>query len=323
MNDSTQTPVRFGPGDALMGMLTAPVRQAPAGVACLMFNMGANHRVGPRRINVKLAHALAARGVGSLRFDLGGIGDSEALNTAPDVQTRAVHALEAAMDVAERQLGARQFVIVAMCSGVEQAMGVAADDARVVAISLFDGFAFPERRSRWERTVRRALAAPAHPAFPGKAKRWLQRHLLKSHSTKPLPGFFTESKPQDTNAAWFGATLKRLVERKVAVQLLYSGSLHVRDRGRDQLGPFAREPYAQALHYEFMREVDHTVCTERGQQLFLQCVGDWVTDRCFGAATEAAAATETPEAADIADRRSPTRAATSPECAMPTTWAAP
>jgi dienelactone hydrolase len=323
MNDSTQTPVRFGPGDALMGMLTAPVRQAPAGVACLMFNMGANHRVGPRRINVKLAHALAARGVGSLRFDLGGIGDSEALNTAPDVQTRAVHALEAAMDVAERQLGARQFVIVAMCSGVEQAMGVAADDARVVAISLFDGFAFPERRSRWERTVRRALAAPAHPAFPGKAKRWLQRHLLKSHSTKPLPGFFTESKPQDTNAAWFGATLKRLVERKVAVQLLYSGSLHVRDRGRDQLGPFAREPYAQALHYEFMREVDHTVCTERGQQLFLQCVGDWVTDRCFGAATEAATATETPEAADIADRRSPTRAATSPECAMPTTWAAP
>jgi dienelactone hydrolase len=323
MNDSTQTPVRFGPGDALMGMLTAPVRQAPAGVACLMFNMGANHRVGPRRINVKLAHALAARGVGSLRFDLGGIGDSEALNTAPDVQTRAVHALEAAMDVAERQLGARQFVIVAMCSGVEQAMGVAADDARVVAISLFDGFAFPERRSRWERTVRRALAAPAHPAFPGKAKRWLQRHLLKSHSTKPLPGFFTESKPQDTNAAWFGATLKRLVERKVAVQLLYSGSLHVRDRGRDQLGPFAREPYAQALHYEFMREVDHTVCTERGQQLFLQCVGDWVTDRCFGAATEAATAAETPEAADIADRRSPTRAATSPECAMPTTWAAP
>lgn len=323
MNDSTQTPVRFGPGDALMGMLTSPVRQAPAGMACLMFNMGANHRVGPRRINVKLAHALAARGVGSLRFDLGGIGDSEALNTAPDVQTRAVHALEAAMDVAERQLGARQFVIVAMCSGVEQAMGVAADDARVVAISLFDGFAFPERRSRWERTVRRALAAPAHPAFPGKAKRWLQRHLLKSHSTKPLPGFFTESKPQDTNAAWFGATLKRLVERKVAVQLLYSGSLHVRDRGRDQLGPFAREPYAQALHYEFMREVDHTVCTERGQQLFLQCVGDWVTDRCFGAATEAATATETPEAADIADRRSPTRAATSPECAMPTTWAAP
>jgi hypothetical protein len=42
-----------------------------------MFNMGANHRIGPRRINVKLARVLAARGVSSLRFDLGGVGDSE------------------------------------------------------------------------------------------------------------------------------------------------------------------------------------------------------------------------------------------------------
>ena len=317
MNDMTQTPARFGPGDALVGMLTAPTNQAPADVACLMFNMGANHRVGPRRINVKLAHMLAARGVSSLRFDLGGIGDSDALDTAPDVQARAVHSLEAAMDLGERMLGARQFTIVAMCSGVEQAMAVAAADARVVGVSLFDGFAFPERRSRWERTLRRALAAPAHPAFPGKAKRWLQRHFLKAHSTKPMPGYFAQERSAADNAAWFGTTLQRLVERKVAVQMLYSGSLHVNDRSRDQLGNFAREPYTQALQYEFMREVDHTVCTERGQQLFLQCVGDWVTERCFGLSTDA---TDTAEASG---RRTPSRATAGGERAMPTTWAAP
>jgi dienelactone hydrolase len=286
MNDTTQTPARFGPGDALVGMLTAPAQQAPAGVACLMFNMGANHRVGPRRINVKLAHMLAGRGVGSLRFDLGGVGDSDALDTSPELLARAVHALQAAMDLAERTLGAKQFAIVGMCSGVEHAMAAAAADARVVAVSLFDGFAFPERRSRWERNVRRALAAPAHPSFPGKAKRWLQRHFLRSYSTTPMPGFFAEKRAPDANAAWFGATLRQLVERKVAVQMLYSGSLHVSDRGRDQLGPFGRDPVTQSLQYAFMGEVDHTVCTERGQQLFLQTVGDWVTDRCFGASAE-------------------------------------
>lgn len=308
MNDTTQTPVRFGPGDALMGMLTAPAQQAPAGVACLMFNMGANHRVGPRRINVKLAHVLAARGVGSLRFDLGGVGDSDALDTSPDLLARAVHSLQAAMDVAERALGTRQFAIVAMCSGVEHTLAAAAADPRVVAVSLFDGFAFPERRARWERNLRRALAAPAHPSFPGKAKRWFQRHFVRSHSTTPLPGFFAEKRRPDDNAAFFGTTLRQLVERKVAVQLLYSGSLHVCDRGRDQLGAFGREPFTQGLQYEFMAEVDHTVCTERGQQLFLQCVGDWVTDRCFGASTE---------------RRSQSRPAVATDIAMPTTWAAP
>ena len=275
MNDMTQTPVRFGAGNSLVGTVTMPAQQVPATAACLMFNMGANHRIGPRRINVKLAHVLAARGVSSLRFDLGGVGDSEASDFSHDLQTRAMHDLQAGMDLLENTLGIRQFVIVGMCSGVEHAVSVAAVDTRVVALSLFDGFAFPERRARWERTLRRALAAPAHPSFPGKAKRWLLRHLTGNPSAKPLPGFLTEKQPPEIRAAWFGATMKRLVERKVALQLLYSGSLHVCDRDRDQLGALGREPFAKALQYQFMRNVDHTFCTAEGQVLYMQTVGDW------------------------------------------------
>ncbi|MGJ7530225.1 hypothetical protein [Variovorax sp. GB1P17] len=309
MNDMTQSPVRFGRGDSLVGMVTTPARHAPAPVACLMLNMGANHRVGPRRINVKLAHALAARGVISLRLDLGGVGDSDALDTACDLHTRAMHDLQAGMDLMEATLGIRQFVIVGMCSGAEHAMSTAAADARVVGISMFDGFAFPQRRTRWERTVRRALAAPVHPSFAGKAVRWLKRHLLqRTQAARPLPGFFTESISSEVTAAWFATTMAQLAERKVAMQMLYSGSLHVCDRDRDQLGPFRNEAFAQSLHYEFMREVDHTVCTAKGQQLFLQSVGDWVADRCFGTSTE---------------RRSQSRPLAGAGRAMPTTWAAP
>jgi hypothetical protein len=275
MNDATQSPVRFGAGNSLVGMVTTPAPQAPATTACLMFNMGANHRVGPRRINVKLAHSLAARGMASLRFDLGGVGDSDAFDSAHDLQTRSVHDLQAAMDLIERMLGIRQFVIVGLCSGVEHAVSVAAVDNRVLALSLFDGFAFPERRARWERTLRRALAAPAHPSFPGKAKRWLLRHLTGNPSAKPLPGFLTEKQPPEVMAAWFGSMLNRLAERKVALQLLYSGSLHVCDRDRDQIGALAREPFAQVMEYQFMRSVDHTFCTAEGQQIYMQTVGDW------------------------------------------------
>ncbi|MDP9930573.1 dienelactone hydrolase [Variovorax paradoxus] len=275
MNDATQSPVRFGAGNSLVGMVTTPAHQAPATTACLMFNMGANHRVGPRRINVKLAHSLAARGMASLRFDLGGVGDSDAFDSAHDLQTRSVHDLQAAMDLIERMLGIRQFVIVGLCSGVEHAVSVAAVDNRVLALSLFDGFAFPERRARWERTLRRALAAPAHPSFPGKAKRWLLRHLTGNPSAKPLPGFLTEKQPPEVMAAWFGSMLNRLAERKVALQLLYSGSLHVCDRDRDQIGALAREPFAQVMEYQFMRNVDHTFCTAEGQQIYMQTVGDW------------------------------------------------
>ena len=294
MNDATQSPVRFGAGNSLVGMVTTPAHQAPVTTACLMFNMGANHRVGPRRINVKLAHSLAARGMASLRFDLGGVGDSDAFDSANDLQTRSVHDLQAAMDLLERMLGIRQFVIVGMCSGVEHAVSAAAVDTRVLALSLFDGFAFPERRARWERTLRRALAAPAHPSFPGKTKRWLVRHLTGNPSAKPLPGFLTEKQPPEIRAAWFGALLNRLVERKVALQLLYSGSLHVCDRDRDQLGALGREPFAKVMQYQFMRNVDHTFCTAEGQQIYMQTVGDWAMACAHSASAERLGASTSP-----------------------------
>jgi len=292
MNDTTQTPLRFGPGESLVGMLTVPADRQPLPVACLMLNMGANHRVGPRRISVKLAHALARRGMGSLRLDLGGIGDSEtpADAVATPLAARAVQDLQAGMDLVEARLGIRQFVIVGMCSGAEHAMTTGSIDARVVGLSLFDGFAFPQWRSRWERTLRRALAAPAHPAFPGKVRRWLKRGLAhwlsRGRSAQPLPGFFSDEVAPALTAAWFGATMQRLAERKVALQFLYSGSLHVRDRGRDLLGAFRHEPFAQAAQYDFVRDIDHTVCTVQGQQLFLREVGDWALARARGTASE-------------------------------------
>jgi dienelactone hydrolase len=220
MNDAahltpmTHTPVRFGADNALVGMVTAPAGQAPAAVACLMFNMGANHRVGPRRINVKLAHALAARGVSSLRFDLGGIGDSDAPADAAGLSMRALRDLQAGMDLLQNMQGIGQFAIVGMCSGAEHAMAIAAVDARVIGLSLFDGYAFPQRRTRWERTLRRALAAPAHPSFAGKTQRWLKRRLLRSEAAKPMPGFFTEEASPAETQAWFGKTMALLAERQ-------------------------------------------------------------------------------------------------------------
>ena len=135
-----------------------------------------------------------------------------------------------------------------------------------------------------------------------------------------MPGFFAEKRAPDANAAWFGATLRQLVERKVAVQMLYSGSLHVSDRGRDQLGPFGREPFTQSLQYAFMGEVDHTVCTERGQQLFLQTVGDWVADRCFGTSAERRSPNRPLANAAGAERALPGTSGTSGPSG---TWAAP
>ncbi|WPB55478.1 hypothetical protein [Xylophilus sp. GOD-11R] len=277
MTEMTQSPVQFGPDRALMGMVTLPPRKLAAPVGVLMLNMGANHRVGPRRINVKLAHVLAREGITSLRMDLGGVGDSGVGHPGDDLRQRAVADLRAAMDLLKTMLDIERFVIVGMCSGAEHAIATALADPRVVGISMFDGPSFPDLRARLHRTLRRACTAPFHPAFAGKAVRLMARLAKRGKGGQALPGFFTEGRSRQAELAWFRDAMNRLADREVALHMLFSGSLDAADRDRDHLGRLRAERFVRQVRYEFAPDLDHTVCTTRGQQLYLASVGGWVT----------------------------------------------
>ena len=101
MIDCKEIPVQFGPEGSLIGVITTPSDGQLAPVACLMLNMGANHRVGPRRINVKLARQMANSGIPSIRFDLAGLGDSGPAGGSEHFLTQAVFDLQAAMNLIE------------------------------------------------------------------------------------------------------------------------------------------------------------------------------------------------------------------------------
>jgi hypothetical protein len=275
MNEIVQAPVQFGEGQRLLGMVTQSGDKPAVGVACLMLNMGANHRVGPHRVNVKLAHALARVGMVSMRFDLGGVGDSLPGGKGLDLRQRAVDEIRAAMDLLQANLNIRKFVIVGMCSGAEHAIAAALEDPRVVGISTFDAFNFPDGRSRWRRFLHRAWAAPRHPAFAAKALRWFGKSLAGRGNEKPMPGFFTENRSPKVIAQWFSDAMDCLTEWNVSVHMLFSGSLNVSDHDKDQLGAFRQKPFVRKVHYEFCRELDHTACTLKGQQILVRAVGRW------------------------------------------------
>lgn len=275
MNDVKETPVAFGPERALIGVVSVPGGGDTLPVGCLMLNMGAIHRAGPRRINVKLARELAARGVPSLRLDLTGLGDSGSARGAEHFSTQSVRDLQAAMDLMQSMLGVRRFIIIGLCSGASNGLSVAVHDARVCGLLMFDGYSFPGRRSNWERTARRALAAPANPAFYGKTWRWLQRHFSREAALAAAPSIF-EPDPPEVVQAHFRRSMTQLHERGVAVLLYYTGTIHVVDRDHDQLGPFAHEPFLAQAEYRFDPAVDHSVTSLAAQRTFLQLVTDWV-----------------------------------------------
>ena len=73
-----ELPVLLGRRKSLVGILTEPQQAAGARErpAVVILNAGIIHRVGPNRLHVQLARALAQAGVTVLRFDMSGIGDS-------------------------------------------------------------------------------------------------------------------------------------------------------------------------------------------------------------------------------------------------------
>ncbi len=306
MNDQyQQSAVLFGRDRSLVGIVTAPLGSGAMPVACLLLNMGAHHRVGPHRVNVKLAHHLASLGIGSLRLDLAGLGDSGVPSGAEHFTTQVVLDMQAGMDLLEQTLGVRQFLIVGLCSGATNGLAVAVADSRVIGITLFDGYGFPGRRSRWERQLHRALAATSNPAILGKTVRWLKRLGKPLDTRNEVAGIFDEVKPPEVVAGLFRRSMTQVVERGVAVYLLYSGTLHVRDRNRDQLGPFRKEPFARHIQYEFMADIDHTLTTLESQQRFLQSVSNWALDVVAArSAPRAGAAAKTADLAVPAARSS-------------------
>ena len=134
--------IRFGEGRRLFGILCRPRLgpvQGPAhGETILFLNGGANPSIGWARMTVPLARSLAAKGYASFRFDVSGIGESQALDASQPVILYAPAFLD---DVSQALdwLAARGhagIVAYGACSGAHIAYHAAVADGRIEGIVL-------------------------------------------------------------------------------------------------------------------------------------------------------------------------------------------
>jgi hypothetical protein len=112
--------VRFGDRDHLFGILTEPSSADHRGSAVLCFNTGVEHHIGPHGMYVGLARQWAERGHAVLRFDIGGIGESTAPTPSAAPDAYPAHMLEdarAAVAYLRTEVGAREVIVIGLCSG--------------------------------------------------------------------------------------------------------------------------------------------------------------------------------------------------------------
>lgn len=285
--------VRFGVGQGLAGILSAP-RDARADVPTIVFvNAGVVHRVGPNRLYVDTARALSALGYTVLRFDLAGIGDSEAGAGGASLTEAAVADVQAAIDFLARTRKATSFVLFGLCSGANYSLLTTFADPRIVGVMLIDPTTTRTRRGEMIHLARRlrhaatwgALLTLRHPAFRRSLGRMRNVSVLRNVSMLQIAERESVARAQlevqGPSRAEARASLQKLVDRGTQLMMVFTGGVNHVYNYREQL--FDLLPgfdFKSQLRLEYMPYTDHTVSDVASRAELIAAVGEWMT-RCF------------------------------------------
>jgi len=267
-----EIPLVFGSDRHLVGTLTLPSTPAPRPVAFLLINAGVIHRIGPHRVNVKLARHLASLGHATLRFDLSGQGDSRNPQSVADFTQQAVADLRAAMDHLGRTVDVHRFAIAGICSGADNGWAAALADPRVAGLCLIDGYPYPTPKTRWVRW-RRRLGGPILKALGPWILRRVRGFLVRPAAGSPAEVPNGRAFP-DREA--YARDMQALVDRGVRLLLLFTGSLLPLYNYQEQFDEaFAGHAFVGKVDAQYCPDLDHTVTPLGAQQELLRRVGDW------------------------------------------------
>jgi pimeloyl-ACP methyl ester carboxylesterase len=271
-----ETTFLFGPDAALVGTLTHPQSGGPSrqGTAIVLFNAGLVPRIGPNRLNVRLARALAQAGFAVLRFDLSGRGDSAPARGMASFEQQAIADLRAALDTMAQRCGAQRFLIMGICSGAENAYHAALIDERIIGISLMDPYHYPTLRTHFIRYLHRARE---RGGVLKASLAWLRLRLSILLGHKPEADWaepdFGSIRPKP---AEYAAKLRQLLDRGVAIDILYSGTFIETYNYAEQFSDvFGRYGILARLRCEFRPEIDHTISSPAMQNKMIARTRDW------------------------------------------------
>lgn len=303
MNEQT---LIFGPDKHLVGTVSLPAQPKPGrdNVMVLLTNAGVIPRIGPHRLNVKLARHFARQGIASLRFDMSGLGDSRRSASRQSTGDQFVADTVAAMDLAKQQFGCTQFIMIGFCSGADVAHLAALEDARLRAIVMWDSYVYPNTKAKLLGFIHRARRHGFRAAFV-KALRFV-RAAAKSRSESAASGQAVEGPvifgrtrmpPRDD----FGKRIRTLVDRGVELYFVYSGGepdwYNYESQFRDMFQAYG---FVERVAYTYLTLSDHTLTQPKAQDAFVSCVDRWLDERAWPALEKARTAPAAPSIAPAA-----------------------
>ena len=125
-----ESAVRFSTQPDLFGIVCEPAAPVADDLPLVvLLNAGSSYRIGPGRLNVFLARQLARQGFRTVRLDFCGLGDSVSPDSKQENDSYSATAfrdIELVLNELQHRFGARQIVLMGLCSGAYAAFQSAA-----------------------------------------------------------------------------------------------------------------------------------------------------------------------------------------------------
>ncbi|HXK20682.1 MAG TPA: alpha/beta fold hydrolase [Polyangiaceae bacterium] len=235
---------QFGPHAQLAGILSEPAVSTRR-TSVVLVSAGVTPKFGPFRLYAELARCLAGEGFRTLRFDLGGIGDSGQAYAGYPLEQRTELEIGAALDHLSQSFELDGVILLGLCSGAEDSFRYAEQDRRVTRVVMIDPFAYRTSGFAWRHWRYRAR----------------QRLLRAVGLYQPL---CREAGKSLVNYAYMapsesGRILRTLLKRKVRLHFVYTGGMsrHFNHRGQLQ-AMFRGVDFDGLIQLDHLPHLDHT-----------------------------------------------------------------
>lgn len=294
--------IQLGIFKNLIGVVTEPENPGNNHLAVVLLNAGLIHRIGPNRLYVKLARALAAQGCYVLRFDLSGVGDSLPRPDHMPVEKFTIDDTVQAMDYLASCYGCQRFVLMGHCAGAYHSYRTAMQDPRVAGVVMMNPDGGETEWIEYDR--KRKLAAYYTNYYskitlldPQRWKRFLTgkisyRNVIKNTFQNVIWGrisglFFRIKRrfnrqpptPADGQLFTVEAILQKLFELDTHVLLVYSENATSLERIQlNKRKEIKQLTDAGKLHFTVIPGADHIFSPLDSQVNLLQVIGQWTQE---------------------------------------------